>query len=326
MHHITITAVRRFIRARTHLWARTAALSLLVVILGGLPAACGEAVGGAGDTTPTPTPPAQDPITHPTGPDDLVLQVDVTGGLVGPYFFIDEVPAFVLYGDGTLIVDAPGDTTIPGSDLPLPNLQARRLSEDGIQIVLRAARDAGLLEGDKRLTAVGIYDAAFTIFTTVAGGQSSVVSAYALGFESSTEPDMTEDERAARTALHAFWTALRDLDSMIPPDDIVSPKQPYTIERLQIVRRIAPDAMRHTEPDSERELRDWPLDTPLAGFGVPWFQDGMQCGIVSGADLDTLLTALSGATYGTLWASGDEQWVLIPRPVYPHEQGCAPRP
>ena len=59
MHHITITAVRRFIRTRTHLSARSVALTLLVVILGGLLAACGEAAGGAGATTPTPTPPAQ---------------------------------------------------------------------------------------------------------------------------------------------------------------------------------------------------------------------------------------------------------------------------
>jgi len=298
---------------------------LLVVILGGLLAACGGAVVGVSTTSPSPTPPVQDPIPHPTGPDDLILQVDVTGGLVGPYYFIDEVPSFVLYGDGTLIVDPAGDTTFPGSDLPLPNLQTRHLSEDGIQFVLRAARDAGLLEGDRRLSAVGIYDAASTIFTTVAG-QSSVVSAYALGFESSTEPDMTEEVRAARTALYAFWTALRDLDSMIPPDDIDSPNQPYTIERLQVVREIAPDEMRHAEPDSDRELRDWPLDAPLGGFGAPWFHDGMQCGIVSGTDLNTLLSALSGARYDTLWASGDEQWVLILRPVYPDEQGCAPRP
>jgi hypothetical protein len=172
MQRITITTVRRSIGS--HRWARAVALTLLVVILGGLLAACGEPVDSRGNTGPTPTTPttptpSQDPIPHPTGPDDLILKVDVTGGLVGPYFFIDEVPSFVLYGDGTLIVDEPGRATLSGSELPLPNLQVRHLSEDGIQIVLHAARDAGLLEGDKRLNAVGIYDAAYTIFTTVAG-------------------------------------------------------------------------------------------------------------------------------------------------------------
>ncbi len=85
-------------------------------------------------------------IAHPTGADEVVLRVAYEGGFVPYEYTLSSVPSWSLFGDGTLIVQGPQIEIYPGP--ALPNLVAIPISEEGVQAILEAARDAGLMDGD----------------------------------------------------------------------------------------------------------------------------------------------------------------------------------
>ena len=78
-----------------------------------------------------------------------------------------------------MITEGPVTDIYPGS--ALPNLRVRRLSEEGIQAVLKRAAAAGLLGPDRRYDTMTTSDMPTTVFTLVAGGRRHVVSVYGLG-------------------------------------------------------------------------------------------------------------------------------------------------
>src|SRR5207244_2989201 len=76
---------------------------------------------------------------------------------------------------------------------------------------------------------------------------------------------------------------------------------------------------------------DWPLAQPRATFG----QGGgggpggggpgaLACGVVSGADLETLRPVLGRANQGTPWRSGGKLYSILVRVLLPDESGCPP--
>jgi hypothetical protein len=166
----------------------------VVTALAALAAIAGCTPGAAG---PEPTPSR---IDHPTGMNDLVLQISNSGGLLPPDARLTELPVLSLYGDGRLITQGPRVAIYPGP--AVPNLQVARLSETGIQRVLRAAADAGLLGPSRHYDHPGIADAPTTIFTVVAAGGRHQVSAYAL-WEGNDPGRLPETDRRARQALLA---------------------------------------------------------------------------------------------------------------------------
>jgi hypothetical protein len=127
------------------------------------------------------------PIAHPAGAADLVLRVDVGGGFVPAQYHLRQLPSFSLFGDGTVITLGPQIEIYPGP--ALPNVLARSIDEDGIQAILRAADEAGLLGPDADYDHACVADLPTTTFTVVAGGRTHVVSAYALGFDDGTSTD-----------------------------------------------------------------------------------------------------------------------------------------
>lgn len=85
--------------------------STVLLILGAAPAGCGDG----------------DSIGHPSGQNELVLQVTTGGGLVPIDYDLTLVPEFSLYGDGRLIVPGPVMAIYPGP--ALPNLQTTVIPE-----------------------------------------------------------------------------------------------------------------------------------------------------------------------------------------------------
>ena len=148
-----------------------AAVAVLASACGGVGNADPGSDGGTGASGTT-------GIEHPTGANDLILGVAYEGGFVAYEYTLGTTPFWSLFGDGTLIVPGPQIEIYPGP--ALPNLTATPVAEDGIQAILQAARDAGLMDGDKDYGDMCIADAANTVFTTTADGSTSVVSAYAL--------------------------------------------------------------------------------------------------------------------------------------------------
>lgn len=268
-----------------------------------LAAACGEEGGnGAGSGR----------IDRPTGADELVLRVEVVGGFVPVDYTLRAVPGMSLYGDGRLILEGPVIEIYPGP--ALPNLQVTRISEEGIQAILEAAREAGLTEGDASHDYQCVADAGTTRFTVTADGRTSVVSAYALGLEGG---ECRGVDVEARADLLAFQIKLGDLGSWLPAGSM-GREEPYEPSRT----RVYVQAYR-ADPELPQETVAWPLSGDLAGFGEPVeILPEARCGVVDGPDLDRLLEAARSANQLTPWTSGGEEFGLIFRPLLPDETGC----
>jgi hypothetical protein len=274
--------------------------------LGLLAAACGESEGGGGGG-------GGGTIEHPTGSDELVLRWEYSGGFVPYEYLVSRIPSWSMYGDGRVIVQGPMIEIYPPPTPP--SLLVTRLSEDGVQAILAAAQDAGLMDGDASYDYVCVTDAATTVFTTNANGTSSVVTAYALDVTGGTCQG-SDDE--ARQALADLQASLGDLTWL--PEGSVGAEEPFDYEEMRIY--VLPY---QGEPELPQQPVAWPLSPGLDAFGDEQGAEGLQgarCGVVSGPDLDTFLQAAEGANELTPWTSGGGEYRLILRPLLPDEHGC----
>jgi hypothetical protein len=271
-------------------------------------------------------------ISHPTGADDLVLRVEYQGGFVPYEFTLSSVPFWSLFGDGTLVLTGPQIEIYPPP--ALPNLLRTSISEEGVQAILEAARDAGLMDGDKDHGDMCIADAATTVFTTNANGSTSVVSAYALdvgvagatGGEgsgatgSSGAPAGTcgsKEDSEAQAALAGFQVMLGDLGSWLPTGS-VGEEKPFDPTEMRVY--VLPY---RRDPELSQEPMDWPLGTPLSAFGEPLANDPQtRCGVVTGDEFEQVYEAAQIANQLTPWESGGTRYRLILRPLLPDEHGC----
>ena len=286
-----------------------------------LAAACGEKAddaGGGGSTGATGA--TGDAIEHPTGADDLVLRVDTGGGFVPVEYNLRNVPGVSIYGDGRMIVTGPVIEIYPGP--ALPNLQVTRLTEEGLQAILAAAQDAGLMDGDASYDYPCVTDLPTTTFTVNAGGATSTTSAYALGFEAGTTGATggcggMDVDTEARAALNDFSMQLGDIRSWLP-EGSYSAEEPYEPTELRIyVTEV------RTDPELEQQPLEWPLDTPLSAFGEPDANlPDYRCGTVTGEDLAAVWPLAQQANELTPWVSEGDEHGLAFRPLLPDEHGC----
>jgi hypothetical protein len=255
-------------------------------------------------------------IEHPTGADQLILRMAYEGGFVPYEYTLGSTPFWSLFGDGTLIVPGPQIEIYPGP--ALPNLTATQLSEDGIQAILEAARDAGLLDGDANYGDQCIADAATTVFTTTADGTTSVVSAYALDVGEPAGTCGNAKDADARARLAAFQARLTDLRSWLP-DGSVGSERPFDPTEMRVY--VLPY---QGDPELPQDQIEWPLEPALDTFGQP-IQNApadIRCGVVTGEDLATLLAATRDANALTPWTSDGSDYQLIFRPLLPDEHTC----
>ncbi len=289
------------------------ALLALVFVL----AACGrfsDAGGSTGATGPGGT--GSTGIEHPTGADEVVLRVEYVGGFVPVDFTLRSIPSWSLFGDGTLILQGPQIEIYPGPALPA--LTATPISEEGVQAILEAARDAGLMDGDTSYGNDCIADAATTQFTTTANGTTSVVSAYALDVGEQPGGCGAEGDADERVALAKFQMMLGDLSGWLP-EGSVGQEAPVDPSELRVYSQPY-----EGKPEPPQDDVAWPLGEPLASFGdrMEDFGAPMRCGLVSGEDLGTLLPVAEASNEITPWSSDGEDYRLIFRPLLPDESGC----
>lgn len=287
-------------------YARFGLLLMALVLVGGLLLAWDDARGKEQDT-----------IKHPTGAKEVVLRIELRGGFVMPITSATRIPSFTLYGDGCYIVEGPVMAIYPGP--ALPNLQQGCLTEDGVQQVLRAAQEAGLLDGDVSDTIDIIADAATTVFTVRANGKTLVTSVYAFGDADSTL--LTAEQAARRAKLQAFIESLPGNGNLIDDDLVSQPEQAFDFDRLQVI--VMPGAPYGSE-GIEQGTIEWPLAQGLAEFGESIsFVPGATCGVVSGADLALLKDALNAANTETIWTSDGAKFTVVALPLLPDQQGCS---
>lgn len=292
---------------------RSPAVALVALFV----AACsvaGTVPGTSPSATPSPTPTG---IVYPTGATDLVLRLRYVGGFIAPAAHLVDIPVITVSGDGTVIVPGPQIEIYPGP--AMPNLQRATITPAGMQRLLEAARDAGLLGPDAHYDLGGIMDAASAEFTVNADGGIHVISAYAL-MEGGDAPEGTDPAVvAARAKLATFQAQLGDLEALLGSE--LGPWSRYQADAIQLLVSLgAPD-------DGQGLVQQpivWPLSAPLADFGatLPALMPGQRCGVVSGTDLDSLRPLLEKANTLTPWGDHGASFGIVVRPLLPGEDGC----
>jgi hypothetical protein len=293
---------------------RVGRIGVAVATVAVLASACGgvgnDDTGSGGSTGAT----GAIGIEHPTGADQLILRVAYEGGFVPYEYTLGSTPFWSLFGDGTLIVPGPQIEIYPGP--ALPNLTATPVSEDGIQAILEAARDAGLMDGDANYGNQCIADAATTVFTTTADGTTSVVSR------------VRARRRGARRHLREREGRRRPREAGGVPGEAHRPAElaagrfgrHRTALRPDRDARVRPPlpGRRGAAAGSDRVAARAPLDA----FGEP-VQNGpghTRCGVVTGEDLTPLLAAAGKAKRpDPMDRAAGRRYHLIFRPLLPDE-------
>jgi hypothetical protein len=249
---------------------------------------------------------------YATDPSAVVLDLVTGGGFVPIEIAVDGRPDFRLYGDGTVLA-RPADETFPGP----PTLVRYRLTPEGIQIVLDAASDAGLLSEGGDYGDPAVTDAPTTVLTIAADGASVSHSAYALDFVD--DPSLTPEHREARQRYAAFAELLRELPSR-EPDALAEQPAPYEPEAADVYlfdREVEPG---FTAPE-------WPYEQPPAAWPPPSAESafGAGCRTVRGAELSSFLAPADGEEWTAVFSDGSQP----PRAlsigidlVLPGETGC----
>lgn len=282
----------------------------VLILLALLTAACARITGGSG---------GDGRIEHPRGSEDLVLQVHSGGGFVPLVWHLQELPLFSLYGDGRVITQGPQIAIYPPPALPA--LLERRVSDEGIQAILKAAREAGLQGSDRRFEVFEVTDLPTTTFTVVTDGQVHETAVYGLG---EVPDDLPVEDREERRTLFEFQSDLLDLESWLQ-EGSVSSDRPYEYGRLRVF--VVPTSEGGGDGGGDDRLepsrKDWPLPGPLSAFGEPMPNTpDVRCGTVESPDLKEVLAAAGEASVETMWLSDGAVHLIAFRPLLPGEPPC----
>jgi hypothetical protein len=268
------------------------------------------------------SPPAYAAVPHPAG-SELVVRIAWTGGFVPYEYLFTSLPRFTLLGDGRVLVEGPQIEIYPGP--ALPNIQVRRLTEEGIQSILFRIAETGLFNESHSWTAATqfIADANSTVFTVRADNREVVVDVYALGLLAEQKvappPGIPAQELEAHDRLTGLETGLLDLDSWIPADDWADATwQSYQPDALRLV--VANIDAQPPNPDGlDSEPIPWPGTTAPDQFGSASTIQDFRCGVVSGEEGAVWYAALSGANQLTRWSHDGHLYSVTPRPLLPDE-------
>lgn len=256
-------------------------------------------------------------IPHLTGAADVVLRLSDGGGMPLPGWDLIRLPQFTLFGDGRIIVvnGAPSRATLP--DRPLPELQTMVVSEEVIQAILAAAKEATLFQngGDYEYGEPAMTDQDTTTITINAGGATYTTDIYALGFDPDEEVSVTREQQQARDIVDAFRARLNDPDSF---GGQPLAWEPYDVPALKVFSQPAPADIDIMYTDVHPNHLTWPLaDLGTSGNAID--NRGLRARVITGRDLATLKAALPQATQWTVWQSGAAGYLLDLRPILPDE-------
>lgn len=265
-------------------------------------------------------------IAHPRG-DALVLRVSSEGGFIAPGAIFARLPDFTLLGDGRVVVTGAVEAIFPGPAM-LP-LQVRRLTESGMQSVLRAVAATGLFADSKAFNGARnvLADAATTVFTLHADGREVTISVYGLGTldASNLPPGIADAELAAHRSLSSLAGRLSSTQGWLEPNAWTDPAwQPYRADALRLLVRNA-DVDPPDQSGIGNQLAAWPSGG-AATFGDPTAAAGSRCGVVVGAEESAWVGALEKANQLTRYVASGHRYEVLARPLLPDEPRSCPAP
>ena len=269
--------------------------------------------GGATETaapTDTGEPSGDEPSSgrayeHPTGADEAVVSLTNVGGFTMARVSFSMAPNLVISGDGMVYTPAATTAIFPG--VLVPPMQVQTISEEGIQEVLAAAEEAGLLaevdyedEGTEL-----IADAPTTVLTISADGEVWEHSAYALGFQGA--PGSEEELSPERQMLQGFVDDLSDLAALAGAANL-GDAELYVPDDYEIVAMPVEDPAALAVDGIEPTVVDWPADAGLA------LTDAGACTRI---DADAVGGLFEEANELTLFSEDEVTFEVWARPVLP---------
>lgn len=268
--------------------------------------------------------PSDQSLSYPTDPQIPIVHIETSGGGPTPpeYLRAANTPDFVLYGDGELLTLVPSHrprTLVPGHRPPdptqslAPAMQLRSLSEAGIEALLAAAADAGLLSDDALDFGDPLWTEAAPVTTIRISAESGTFEQrFPLGstvswFEEKPPWNVVQNRLAAQE----FLDRLNDLAGWLPEGSVEAP-QTASFEQFSVY--YGSDSPRLGLPIA------WPHE-PLPALSDP---DNFGCVTIDKAQLETLdqLKAQATPELPVSWSSDAATYRLAIRPVLPHETPC----
>jgi hypothetical protein len=257
-------------------------------------------------------------IAHPTG-DDVVLRIDFGASMIRD-FHLTNFPSFSLLGDGRVIVPGAQIDIFPQPALPAVNV--RKLTEDGVQLVLKEVARTGLFgtSAEFRGAQNFVADAGDTIFTLHAEGKDVTITVYGIGtFDApGNYPGVSADELAAYQALSRLAQQLGNLDAMVAASAWADAWHPYQPEALRLLVRNA-DADPPDESGIPNALIDWPVDSDPTTFGEATSDGERRCGVVSDQEAKDWYAALTNANSQARFVKDDHKYEVTVRFQLPDE-------
>ena len=269
-------------------------------------AALGFAACGSDSDSPAADdslPPVADGYQHPTGADDVVVEYAEVGGFIPREFAFQQTPNVLVSGDGRVFGPGAQIAIYPGPLLPA--VQVQSITEEGIQAILAAADDAGLLQEIDYEQPTNIADASTAQVTINVNGETYVHEAYALGLAIPGEGG--QETTPQRQALADFIAQLNDLAGLVGADElgeqeIFDPSQ-YGIEAL-----VVEDLSVYGSDGIEPTVIDWPADVTVR------LADAATCTVVPASEVGEILGAANQLTFFT---DADVTYQVLAKPILP---------
>ena len=275
--------------------------ALATVGLGLVAVACGSDDAQPASTgTDSTLPPVDDPVgyQHPTGADEVVVSYEEVGGFTTREFAFQRTPNVLVAGDGRAFSPGAQIEIYPGPLLPA--VQVWTLGEDGIQDVLAAADDAGLLAEIEYDQPANIADATTAVVTIDANGETFVHEAYALGIGGGPGGAESTPERQA---LLDFTTELVVIASPGPTGDVaLYEPDAYAIEALSV------DDLSAYGSEIEPTVVDWPADASVR------LADAPSCTVIAADEVDEVFATANQLTF---FDDAGVVYQVLVRPVLP---------
>ena len=277
----------------------------LVVLALGLAAACGgDDTGPASPSSESTLPPVDEPAgyAHATGADDVVFSYAEVGGFTTREFAFQRTPNLLVSGDGRAFSPGAQIAIYPGPLLPAVQVQA--ITEAGIQGLLAAADEAGLLADVEYEQPTNIADATTARVEINVDGETFVHEAYALGIGG---PGPDGESTPERQALATFIASLGDLPSLVGADNVGETElfeaAEYAIEALPV-----DDLSLFGSDGIEPTVQDWPSEVSVR------LAEATECTVVPAADVGEVLAAANQLTF---FDDAGVTYQVLARPVLP---------
>lgn len=298
---------------------RTFLTLLTITPMAGVLAACGsddtaEPASTDGSLPLVTSPETTEPPTTVTAESDPQTPVVVTDAIIefGYYggFTTREVafqmqPQLVVTTDGHLITPAPTPAIFPGPLLPADSIQT--ITQDGIDALIAAARDAGLLADLSYEPIENIADASTATLRLTVDGTTYVHEAYALGIgglDDDLSSELGGGGSTNRSAFEGFADLLGNVEAIVGADALGDP-EPYRPSSYQL---LAEPAGSPADLEADAVVVDWPASTGVTLAGTT------ECTSVDAANVRDLLDAATQLTYFT---EDGVAYRLVARPSYP---------